>query len=56
MDASLKNHALLASVTRTQLNTSWVGNRIFPYVNISNSRSPNPPPLDIPTLPNWLTV
>jgi hypothetical protein len=41
----LKMYALLASISRTQLITCWVGNRLLPYVNISNSYSPNPSPL-----------
>jgi len=45
MDASLKMYALLASVSRTQLITSGVKNRLFPYVKISNLHSSNPSPL-----------
>jgi len=47
MDGSLKMHALLASVSRTQLitSTSWVGNRLLPYLKVSNSHGSNPSPL-----------
>jgi len=45
MDASLKMYALLASVSRTHLITSWVGNRLISYVKISNSRRTNSSPL-----------
>jgi hypothetical protein len=45
MDASLKKmYSPLASVSRTQLVTSWVGRRLTPYVKISKSHSSNPPP------------
>jgi len=40
----LKMYALLASISRRQLITSWVGNRLVPYVNISKSPSSNPSP------------
>ena len=56
MDASLKMYALLASVSRTQVITSWKGNRLIAYVKVSNSLSSNPPPFNILALPNWLTV
>jgi len=45
MDAPLKIYAQLASVSRTQLLTSWVGNGLIPYVKVSNSHSSNPSPL-----------
>jgi hypothetical protein len=51
-----KMYALLASVSRTQLITSWVENRLLAYVKFSKSHSSNPPPLNILPLPNWLTV
>ena len=42
MEAPLKIYALLASVSCTQLLTSWVGNRLLTYVKVSNSHSSNP--------------
>jgi len=36
MEASLKIYALLASVSCTQLLTSWVGNGQLTYVNVPN--------------------
>jgi hypothetical protein len=46
------------SVTYTRLITSWVENRLLDYVKFSNSHSFKftPPPLNILTVPNWLTV
>ena len=40
-----KTDALLASVSRTQLITSCVANRLLPYVKVSNSHSSNPSPI-----------
>jgi len=45
MDVSLKMYALVASVSRTQLITSGVKNRRFPYVKISNLHRSNSSPL-----------
>ena len=45
MQATLQIYALLASVARTQLLTSWVGNGPLAYVKVSNSHSLNPFPL-----------
>jgi hypothetical protein len=59
MKALLKIYALLASVSRTQLIASWVGNGLLAYVKVSKSHSSNPstpPPLNILTLPNCVTV
>ena len=56
MEAPLKIYALLASVSCTQLLTSWVGNRLLTYVKASSSPSSNPPPFKYSYLPNWLTV
>jgi len=39
MEAPLNIYALLASVSRTQLLTSWVGNGLLTYVKVSNSHS-----------------
>jgi len=40
-----KMYALLAWVSRTQLITSWAGNRLLPYVKISYSPSSDPSPV-----------
>ena len=47
MEAPLNIYALLASVSRTQLIASWVGNGLLAYVKVSKSHSSNPstPPL-----------
>jgi len=45
MDVSLKMYALLASVSCTELISSWVGNGLLPYIKISNSPTSNPSPL-----------
>jgi len=44
MEAPLIIYALLASVSHTQLFTSWVGNGLCTYVKVSNSHSSNPSP------------
>jgi len=49
-------YALLASVSHTQLITSWVGNRLLPYVKIQKRTVQIHSPFNILTLPNWLTV
>jgi len=41
MEAPLKIYALLASVSCTQLLTSWVENRLLNYVKVSNSHQFN---------------
>ena len=51
-----KMYALLASVSRTQLITSWVGNRLLPYVKIQKRTVQIHSPFNILTLPNWLTI
>jgi hypothetical protein len=52
-----KLYALLASVSRTQLITSWVENRLLAYVKVSIFiQFQIHPPLNILTVPNWLTV
>ena len=56
MEAPLKIYALLASVSCTQLLTSWVGNGLLTYVKVSNSHIQIHPHLNILTLPNWLAV
>jgi len=57
MEAPLKIYALLASVSCTQLLTSWLGNRLLTYVKVLNSHSSSAsPPLKYSYLPNWLAV
>ena len=41
MEAPLKIYALLTSVSRIQLLTSWVENGLLAYVKVSNSYSSN---------------
>jgi hypothetical protein len=45
VEAPLNIYALLASVSYTQIFTSFVGNGLLTYVKISNSHSSNPSPL-----------
>ena len=57
MDAPLKMYALLASVSRTQLITSWVENRLLAWVRLLKlAQFEIHPPFNIRTLPNWLDV
>ena len=49
-------YALLASVSRTQLITSWVENRLLACVSFSKLVVPNLSPLNILTVPDWLNV
>jgi hypothetical protein len=57
MDASLKIYALLASVSSTQLITSWAESRLFDSVRFSKLVQFHIyPRLNIFTLPEWLSV
>jgi len=55
MEALLKIYALLASVSCTQLLTSCVGNRLLTLMFQTHTVQIHLP-LNILTLPNWLTV
>jgi len=57
MDALLKMSALLASVSSTQLTTSWAENRLLASVRFSKLVQFHiHPPLNIFTLAEWLNV
>jgi len=51
-----KMHALLASVSRAQLITSWVENRLLAWVRFSKPIQFHSSPLKILPLPIWLNV
>jgi hypothetical protein len=56
MNASLKMYAILASVSRTQLVTSSVGNILSLTLKFHKHTVQIHPPLNILTLSNWLAV
>jgi len=51
-----KMHALLASVSRAQLITSWVENRLLAWVRYSKPIQFHSSPLNILPVQNWLNV
>jgi hypothetical protein len=57
MDAPLKMYALLDLVSRTQLITYWLENRLLAFISFSKLvQFQIQPPFNILTVPSWLNV